>query len=364
MHPTPLPLDIEYLILEELSYLVDDPTLDEYRTIQNCLCVCSRWHSTLQELLIRNNPAGALLRHLNKVGQLGVKRLAAEYVARTRNHHPDDDATTNTNTNSPSQRVILQHPKPYSSGISNDPRGEEYLAVLAKDLERCTRIAPRLGDLDSLRTCLEVGAAYNSWWMLVDAVSHDRRDIVQYILDAGYGFTDPERRRTCMTRLMQRAINNGRREIVAIFLDRGFDARDSLVDARILVDGRYRSATLVSYAASQRQVGVLDVLLQRGLSLEDSGVPVRPVYFAVKHDDMAMMEVFIKHGVDLSPGESGKDWPLKWAVQGGSVEMVRLLLEHAPLPRWGRFVKKILLQAVEERGDDGIRQVLASYGFL
>ncbi|KAL3487989.1 ankyrin repeat-containing domain protein [Aspergillus germanicus] len=360
MRPTLLPLDIEYLILAELSYLDDEPTLDEYKTIQRCLCVCSRWHSTLQELLIRNNPSGVLLCHLNKIGQIAVKRLAAEYVARTRNHHPDDDTT---NTNLPSQHVLLQHPTPHSGGISNDGRGDEYCTLLAKDLERCTRIAPRLGDLDSLRTCLESGAAYNSWWMLVDAVSHDRREMVQYILDAGYGFTDPERKRTCMTRLMQRAISNGRSEIVAIFLDRGFDARDSLVDPRVLVDGRYRSATLVSYAASQRQAGVLDVLLQRGLSVEDPGIPVRPVYFAVKHDHLEMMEVFIKHGVDLGPGESGKDWPLKWAVQSGSVEMVRLLLEHAPLPRWGRFVNKILLQAVEERGDDDIRQVLASYGF-
>jgi hypothetical protein len=162
---------------------------------------------------------------------------------------------------------------------------------------------------------------------------------------------------------MQRAISNGRSEIVAIFLDRGFDARDSHVDPRILVDGRYRSATLVSYAASQKQVGVLDVLLQRGMSVEDLDITVHPVYWAVKHDNLDMMKVFIKHGVDLGPGDSGKDWPLKWAVQGGSVKMVELLLEHAPLPRWGHFVKRTLHQAVEERGDDGIRQVLASQRF-
>jgi hypothetical protein len=42
MHPTPLPLDIEYLVLEDLSYLGDDPTLDEYKTILSCLRVCCK----------------------------------------------------------------------------------------------------------------------------------------------------------------------------------------------------------------------------------------------------------------------------------------------------------------------------------
>jgi hypothetical protein len=311
---------------------------------------------TLQKLLIRNNPATDLLPHFKRISRIAAKRVAAGYLART---DPGGDA----NDNDPN--VLRRGDNlvpPYYAGESKHG-GDHGVLALAKDLERCVRIAPRVGDLDSLRTCLEAGAAYNSWWMLIDAVSYDRREIVQYILDAGYGFTHPERKRTCMTRLMQRAISNGRSEIVAIFLDRGFDARDSHVDPRILVDGRYRSATLVSYVASQNQVGVLDVLLQRGMSAEDPDITVRPVYWAVKHDNLDMMKVFIKHGVDLGPGDSGKDWPLKWAVQGGSVKMVELLLEHAPLPRWGHFVKRTLHQAVKERGDDGIRQVLASHRF-
>jgi hypothetical protein len=42
MHPTPLPLDIDYLVLEDLSYLGDDPTLDDYKTILSCLRVCCK----------------------------------------------------------------------------------------------------------------------------------------------------------------------------------------------------------------------------------------------------------------------------------------------------------------------------------
>ncbi|KAL3447843.1 ankyrin repeat-containing domain protein [Aspergillus insuetus] len=219
-----------------------------------------------------------------------------------------------------------------------------------------------MGDIDSLRTCLEAGAPYNSWWMLIDGVNHNQIEIIKYVLDAGYGFADRAKKQICMTKLMQRAIVKGNSEIVGIFLDRGFDAGDS-VDPRIFVDGRYYSVTLVSYAAFQDQVGVLVVLLQRGMGVEDPGVPVRPVYWAVKHDSLEMMKVFIEHKVDLGPGKSdeGENWPLKWAIKSGSVEMVRLLLQHTRLRRMGCPLKKMLCRAVQERGDDDIGRELASY---
>ncbi|KAL2842109.1 hypothetical protein BJX68DRAFT_270827 [Aspergillus pseudodeflectus] len=362
MSLTPLPLDIEYLILNELSHLSLYPTRDECRTILSCLCVCSRWHSTLQELLIRNNTARSLLRPLNKIGQIAVKRVAAEYVARKNHTHADPGHTEPDKRHGPRrQGVDLEVPATYSARISEN--GDD--TVLVKDLERCARLAPRLGDLDSLRTCLEAGAPYNynSWWMLIDGVNHNQTAIIKYILDASYGSPDPVKNRICNAKLMQLAIAKGNVEIVGIFLDRGFGARDR-VDPRILVDGRYYSVSVVSYAAFHNQVGVLEVLLQRGMGVEDPGIPVRPVYWAVKHDNVDMMKVFIRHKVDFGPGESaeGEEWPLKRAVQGGSVEMVRLLLEHTRLPRSGCSLKKILRQAVQERGDDAIDQELALYG--
>jgi hypothetical protein len=124
---------------------------------------------------------------------------------------------------------------------------------------------------------------------------------------------------------------------VAIFLDRGFDTADTL-NPRIPVAERYYSVSLVSYAAFMNQVGVLEVLLGRGMGVEDPSIPVRPVYWAVKHDNPERMKPFIRYGVDLGPGESekGDDWPLEWAVRGGSVEMLRLILEHTQLPRCSR----------------------------
>ncbi|KAJ0422352.1 ankyrin repeat-containing domain protein [Aspergillus carlsbadensis] len=364
----PLPLDIEYLILADLSHLGDHPTRDEYNTILRCLRVCSRWHSTLQELLIRNNPARSLLQSLNKIGQVAVERAAAEYVARKKQTHPDpnpnpDPGPASSNNRHGPQREIStpEFPATYSARISKDRHD---LVFLSKDLERCAHIAPGIGDLVSLRTCLSAGVPYNSWWMLLVAVNHNETEIIKYILDAGYGFTDPEQKRSCLTRLMQRAVGKGHGEVVSIFLERGAADHLNNIDPRILIDGRYRSVSMVSYAAFQNQAAVLDILLRWGMGIEDPDVPYRPVYWAVKHDNLEMMGFFIRHGVDLARGKDGdeRDWPLGWAVRHGSAAMVRLLLEHTPLPRWGRSWKKTLSRAVEERGDDEIRQVLASHG--
>ncbi|KAL3462776.1 ankyrin repeat-containing domain protein [Aspergillus heterothallicus] len=331
-----LPIDVEYIILDYLSHLSIRETDDTWKTPLSCLCVCRRWHATLQELLIRNNAASTLLAQLHKIGQIAVQRAAADYVARK----TGADVSPRTRTAYSAWTLFYGSEKDH----------------LSDDLERCTRIACARGDIASLRTCLDTGAPHNAWWMLMTALDSEHVETMRVILDGGY--VGAEHRENMLVRILKRAVYRDQSAAVQLLLETG--VRLGGVRCQILSGGQYHSVSLVSYAAFLGHAGVLRVLLAHGAEVEDPGFHIRPVNWAVTRDNLEMMEVFIEHGAVLGPRDNGEDWPLLWAVQSGSAEMVELLLKKTGMPRWGSALSNMLLRAVRDRGSDEISAVIAS----
>ncbi|KAL2841141.1 ankyrin repeat-containing domain protein, partial [Aspergillus pseudoustus] len=344
-----LPIEIEDIILEELSHLTFDPSELEWRTTLSCLCVCRRWRETLQELLLRHNAAITLLKRLGKIGQLAVQRAAAAYAA-ARAQSDDGVGTSAGAEISQCQRLqtrYLSWNKFYGEDLATEH--------VADDLKRCAGTARAKGDVFSLRTCIEAGGPYGSVsWMLLGALDRSQTDIAKFLLEGDHLV---DQRGYLLGRLTASAVYQGKSEFVEIFLDHGADV--DTINCQIPVEGRYHPVGLVSYAALHNHVEVLRVLFSRGFGVEDPAVKTRPLHWAIKHDNVEMMEVFIQHGAILNPRENGEDWPLLWAVQEGGPEMVRLLLHKTGLPRWGSHLRRVLSHAVQDRGSDEIKQVVA-----
>ncbi|KAL4916419.1 ankyrin repeat-containing domain protein [Aspergillus aurantiobrunneus] len=120
------------------------------------------------------------------------------------------------------------------------------------------------------------------------------------------------------------AVFHGKTSVVDFLLSRGADPGTRV---EVFVTEYQDSLSLVSCAAFQSDLDVLDVLLAWGLDVEDPGYHIRPVIWAVKEDNNGMLRLFLRHGVAIGPGENVNDWPLYCALHYGSTEIVELLLE-------------------------------------
>jgi hypothetical protein len=183
--------------------------------------------------------------------------------------------------------------------------------------------------------------------------------ITEFLLQHGCVATEDENKVYMLGRLMTRAINEGKSAFVEVYIEH-LGVEIERLYAAVLVEGIYRPVSLVSSAAFWNRTEVLRVLLSRGVGggVEDPRFHVRPLRWAIKHDNLEMMEVFIEHGAVLAPRDKGEDWPLLWAVRDGSPDMLALLLRKTSLPRWGSYLSRVFSRAVEERASDGIKQLV------
>ncbi len=107
-------------------------------------------------------------------------------------------------------------------------------------------------------------------------------------------------------------------------LDAGADPRSDIGDdAMSYVDGLDRTAKL-------------QILLERGFSVEGSSTIGQPLQLAAENNDIAATMLLLEHGADIEATGGGYDFtPLLAAAYAGSNDAITMLLKRGANPKTG-----------------------------
>ncbi|KAK2814164.1 hypothetical protein FQN50_000568 [Emmonsiellopsis sp. PD_5] len=148
-------------------------------------------------------------------------------------------------------------------------------------------------------------------------------------------------------------------EVLRLFLDHGIPP---------VGDEDYADEGLLILAVKQSCSEAVDVLLAHGVRADiliiSGGQPRTPVTCAAERDDLELMRVLLRRGVDVAKPDYSGMTALTLAVQWRNVSMVRLLLENgvqpSPEPYNGRL---LLVEAVAgPKVDVELVKLLLEYG--
>ena len=90
---------------------------------------------------------------------------------------------------------------------------------------------------------------------------------------------------------------------------------------------------VLTFRHSKREIGmqILKYLLENGAEggeWDPSGVFDLPIHFATKRNDVEVVSLLIKHGASLTVGAYFGEHPLDFAINGGRVDVLEILLDH------------------------------------